>query len=438
MGCVEQSGILKVILIENENISFNYPDITDPETIDAIYSNGITIELTEFESVMFRNTISPGKNAETVYNYEIEFTLLELASQELLEQIQTSHFGWVAVVEFLNGDNKFIPSPMFTSAETDFAPVETNVFNSELSTRVFSNKKLLSVDTGYTIGERWVLKFNHPTSEDGNCIFKIGESTVFAGYENGDIYKSSDDGINWELLTSGTSESIQRIFFLDESDGWFCADQGVLRFTTDGGLNWTTIATGTTDLLTSIKMIRFGGSDIGWIGRSATTDIFKIVDNVLTTQDLTDLFASDIAIIDENIVHVVGGTTSGARFMFKTIDGGDNWVSTSIGGGTKIRINAFGNIVWACSIQTPQTTKSVRGGEIFSYVNTTVPGLTTGMAGLYFESPVIGWLGDSIGVIGRTVDGENWEIITTPSSSEIKDIHINYFIDNDGDIYRRQ
>lgn len=60
--------------------------------------------------------------------------------------------------------------------------------------------------------------------------------------DHGDMYKSVDGGLTWEIQVTGTEESIQDVRFLDEFIGFACGFAGVALRTLDGGENWTILS----------------------------------------------------------------------------------------------------------------------------------------------------------------------------------------------------
>ena len=54
----------------------------------------------------------------------------------------------------------------------------------------------------------------------------------------GTILHTSDGGLNWVRLNSGTDLTLTSIFFFDSSSGWAVGNEGTILHTTDGGKTW--------------------------------------------------------------------------------------------------------------------------------------------------------------------------------------------------------
>ena len=55
----------------------------------------------------------------------------------------------------------------------------------------------------------------------------------------GTLYKTTNGGDNWTLVSSGTSRVVRGISFSNPSYGWLAGEGGTIGQTTDGGNNWT-------------------------------------------------------------------------------------------------------------------------------------------------------------------------------------------------------
>jgi len=60
-------------------------------------------------------------------------------------------------------------------------------------------------------------------------------------YGNGRVFKSTDDGENWQLLFETQGEFLEEIQFLDKDTGFLCGDYGIIMKTVDGGKTWKEI-----------------------------------------------------------------------------------------------------------------------------------------------------------------------------------------------------
>ncbi|RKY87001.1 hypothetical protein DRQ09_05195, partial [candidate division KSB1 bacterium] len=86
--------------------------------------------------------------------------------------------------------------------------------------------------------------------------------------QNGVILKTTDGGVNWNVLNAGTGEDLNNIYFLNESVGFVCGNNGIILLTEDGGRNWYLQNSQTTNNLESII---FSDDTTGWIsGQNGT------------------------------------------------------------------------------------------------------------------------------------------------------------------------
>jgi photosystem II stability/assembly factor-like uncharacterized protein len=74
-------------------------------------------------------------------------------------------------------------------------------------------------------------------------IFGLDFPAVTIGYAagfNGNVYKSIDAGITWNLQTSNTSAFLKSVDFVDSVNGFIAGDGGVILKTTNGGITAVT------------------------------------------------------------------------------------------------------------------------------------------------------------------------------------------------------
>jgi len=73
------------------------------------------------------------------------------------------------------------------------------------------------------------------------CVFFLNDTIGFVGGTNGQIKKTVDRGISWQILTSGTTRTLNDIYFLDDTLGFSCGEFGTFIGTIDGGTTWNDI-----------------------------------------------------------------------------------------------------------------------------------------------------------------------------------------------------
>lgn len=186
-------------------------------------------------------------------------------------------------------------------------------------------------DEGYVLlttngGSTWDTTA-HFTNDNLYAVSFATITTIFAGGENGSLYRSYDAGLSWDTLVSGTTTTIQDMYFIHATAGWIAADGGYLGATGDGGDTFYVFAqpyfgffqprgyayVGTTDVAFCVgldgKAIMSPDAGLNW-------SIFNMPLNL----DLNQVgFMNDLAglICGEN------------GFIYRTQDGGSNWMIES-------------------------------------------------------------------------------------------------------------
>jgi photosystem II stability/assembly factor-like uncharacterized protein len=110
-------------------------------------------------------------------------------------------------------------------------------------------------------GSTWIPLSQYPEQflvESGhyNSTY-ISGSQIFFGSNSGNIYHSTDTGINWSLIPS-LQQNIYSIWFNNSQDG-LIGEDNILEMTTDGGSNWSTLTS--LNGLDSISAITGTGND---------------------------------------------------------------------------------------------------------------------------------------------------------------------------------
>ncbi len=160
-----------------------------------------------------------------------------------------------------------------------------------------------------------------------NIGYAIGFSDIFSCY----IYKTIDAGESWFVQDTISAFIINSAFFFTNADtGYLSIGYGEIYKTTDGGLNWSLKSLDSTGN-TQINSIYFPSSNIGYaagmtIGIGAV--VYKTIDAGLTwilhvTQQSNPLYS--IYFTSNNIGFAVGGNGLSSGTVIKTTDGGSNW-----------------------------------------------------------------------------------------------------------------
>ena len=136
----------------------------------------------------------------------------------------------------------------------------------------------------------------------------------------------------WLELPSPTTKNLNRIIFVDSLYGWASGDSGAILNTTNGGQNWSVQNSGITAF--TIDDMFFLNRRLGW---ALSNDYFFYGTKMLRTTNgglnwQLSLFPDTNQVI--NTVHFLDSLTGflGAYTgnIYKTSDGGNNWVNCNI------------------------------------------------------------------------------------------------------------
>ena len=165
---------------------------------------------------------------------------------------------------------------------------------------------------------------------DGNhlrSVYFIDDQTGWSVGSEGIILKTTNSGVDWIKLNSGTNTNLKSVKFIDENFGWAAGDSGLIIKTTNGGSDWQIQITNTSEELNSLDFLN---NNFGWaVGYSGT--ILKTIDggsnwtNVISGTD-KPLFS--VCFVDSSLGWAVGGkiTKTYESVILKTTDGGLTWI----------------------------------------------------------------------------------------------------------------
>jgi photosystem II stability/assembly factor-like uncharacterized protein len=255
---------------------------------------------------------------------------------------------------------------------------------------------------------------NSGTVSNLRSVFFINENIGWAaGYNL--LLLTTDQGETWEIKElAGLHNSI---FFIDELTGWVCSESGEIYKTTDGGITWDLKESGTSYPLTTIKFI----NDQTGFAAGFFQTILKSTDGGETwfqsVHDGYEHFLSSFIYSDD--IFIVAGTNGN---IFKTTNQGATWDSTNIG---------MPNGLYSILFVNPNT------GFLFgccgSYFRSTDSGLTWEDRGYitsgdiihssYFVNETAGWVVGELGWLLKTTDGGNTWFENGPGiTEELRDV----------------
>ncbi len=175
-------------------------------------------------------------------------------------------------------------------------------------------------------------------------LYFFDSSTGWAVGDNGNVFKTTDGGVNWAPVHSGdilagrvTTQSLKAVEFVNADTGFAVGNNGTIIVTEDGGSSWATVTSGTSSVL---KDIHFLNDQLGWISGEDGV--------LLSTQNGGDSWTAvpvEASVADQDLNGVFfidtdnGWVITGNGKILRTNDGGDNWYFQE--SGTTAALNAL-------------------------------------------------------------------------------------------------
>lgn len=144
----------------------------------------------------------------------------------------------------------------------------------------------------------------------------------------GEIFKTTNSGINWILLNTGTSIDLCSIKFINQNTGICVGDSGLILKTTNAGLNWYRLNSNTNQLLMCIRFLNNNFAMVaGYEVMLKTTDCGVTWASTILP---STLFMRSVFPVNENISFAAGYVNFIFAKILKTTNGGISWDSLSI------------------------------------------------------------------------------------------------------------
>jgi len=143
--------------------------------------------------------------------------------------------------------------------------------------------------------------------------------TAVAVGSNGRIVRTTDGGLSWDSIESGTSVELKEVAFADDLKGVIVGELGLILRTTDAGATWTPVSSPT---LATLLGISFGSETNGMaVGNSGTA---------LWTEDAGATWVprstgTGVDILSVDFVDASRGWICGDCVFRRTRDGGSTW-----------------------------------------------------------------------------------------------------------------
>lgn len=181
----------------------------------------------------------------------------------------------------------------------------------------------------FALFAQWEWQNPYPQGYDLNDVQFLDSQIGWAVGDKGTIIKTTDGGISWEILNSGTNENLIQINVIDINVLWIVSSACLILNTNDGGDSWTQIAFDNTDELINGFFLE-GGK--GWIiGKEEYAYTIFHTSNGGISWDIqvddTTFLLRKIFFLNENTGWVLGEKYDSIPegIVLHTINGGESW-----------------------------------------------------------------------------------------------------------------
>ncbi len=239
-------------------------------------------------------------------------------------------------------------------------------------------------------------------SENFHTLALINDNTIAAVGK--DLYISTDQGSNWDVIAlPGTNP--KRGFFLDDQNWWVIesAIDGQIYHTTDGGLNWSQVGSETFNFAQSIHFFDTQH------GLALSNDGLFQTQNGGTSWTMVKPFAAarDWYIQDENTFFIC--RENGVSY---TTDAGNSWTEKAFGFNAHLSCTALpGERFWVGGSYC-----SIHYSEDLQTWNDQVGGVKAPLRKIYFTDENNGFAFSTIGsyLLQTNDGGAIWELVDDP------------------------
>ncbi len=264
----------------------------------------------------------------------------------------------------------------------------------------------------------------------------------------GVLLKTTDGGLNWISKTIDADGCLSGVSFpTDNNIGYTCGYNGNLFKTTNGGSTWAKqyLPSGYENI--DLYDIQFPsdvnlGYAVGFCGH-----IFKTVNGGAdwsVISSLSEIWFVGLSFVS-NATGFIGGcpsSTDGYVYIYKTTDGGINWVGTNTGYTDPIYHLDFPNLnTGYASGNNGTVLKTTNSGSTWFKQNT---GISGNFGGLFiFDNGTTGYAVGEFGKIIKTIDGgQTWFVLVSPTTSDLGEVcfptngSIGFISGSNGEIYK--
>ncbi len=254
---------------------------------------------------------------------------------------------------------------------------------------------------------------------NSNTIIAYGTKAWTIGmnsYTKNFIFTSTNGGQSWN---SQETARISKVHFYDEALGFGISGRSILK-TIDGGISWATIFY--SNRATNLNVIVPHSFDkITSVGNEGV--IISSSDLGLTWQHIDKKYfggiINDIHFLNNYLGYLIN--LSGSNRLYRTTDGGSNWLQTEISG--LISLDFIENLGWAVG-SNGKILHTTDSGYNWNSQNS---GTVNNLRDVKFVNERVGWVAGEFATILKTLDGgATWIVQDNPASGTLnKIIHQN-------------
>jgi photosystem II stability/assembly factor-like uncharacterized protein len=333
------------------------------------------------------------------------------------EMIKTYNAGnsWT---DISTGTSYYLSSVFFTNTNNGYITGSTGT----------GQGVLLKTNDG---GATWITQLNS-FPDFLNCVCFPDKSWGLVSGGKGTLLTTSNGGSNWTISSLNPNLNLNSVYFTDTASGTVVGEKGLILSTKDGGKNWMIRCSGTEQDLNSVffpsPTTGYAVGGIFNLDESSSAIALKTTDggdnwNGLYFAPAHDL--NSVYFINEQVGYIVGWDlfTDPRGAVFKTYDGGLNWVTFSVD--AQNQLNAVtspdANTAYAAG-EGGKILKTTDGGANWTIKS---EGYATCFTSLWFFNKDTGFMTSydyetMTGNIHKTTDGgTNWDYVQQGLNSQL-------------------
>lgn len=248
----------------------------------------------------------------------------------------------------------------------------------------------------------------------------INRNTGWACGDGGNIIKTTNGGVNWIRQANGiTFEPLFGISVVDSNTVYAVGFYRTLLKTTDGGANWVIKESGMIGD-GNYTCVFFIDKNKGWIGNFDSPDygIRKTTDGGNTIQSVPFNGIPQDLYFKDSLNGVGVGELS---YIYRTTNGGNNWISSSIVFNGNLYRVSFINDNTGYTASRRAAYKTTNFGVSWDSVGN-IPVELGSVLSIEFANENTGWAGTQYQMYKTTNGGKNWIIQSSTSPGVIYSI----------------